>query len=68
MLQVVAAEKSALEAKDEAQMAFDRAMDAKNESEANRAELEDLLNRISETLEKESASPAEIRTVSVCVL
>ena len=63
--QVRAAEITANAAKNDAQMAYDVAMEAKNESETNRAELEDLLNRITQFLGQAGASPTEIRTVSL---
>ena len=55
-------------AKSEAQMAYDLAMSAKNESETSRAELQDLLNRISVFLGQQGASPTDIRTVSTSLL
>ncbi len=51
-------------AKGDAQMAYDKAMEAKNISESSRAELQDLLNRISEFLKQQGARPADIRAVS----
>ena len=51
-------------AKAEAQMAYDRAMQAKNQSEQSRTELEDLITRISDFLGQKGARPADIRAVS----
>lgn len=55
-------------AKADAQMAYERAMEAKNQSETARAQLEDLINRISEFLGASGARPADIRAVSVYFL
>lgn len=55
-------------AKQEAQMAFDKALQAKNESESAKAELDDLINRITEFLSQKGARPADIRAVADEVL
>lgn len=58
------AKRDADEAKDEAQMAYESALVAKNHSETARSDLEDLLIRIQDFLSQSGASPADIRQVS----
>ena len=52
-------------AKADAQMTWDRAWTAKNESEGARAEIQDLLDRITEFLATKGARPANVRSVSM---
>jgi len=56
------------DAKVDAQMAYDRALEAKNQSEGARAELESLLNQITDFMAQEGARPAEIRMLAEEVL
>ena len=53
-------------AHDDAEMAFERAQFAKNQSQTVRIELEELIIAITEFLEQNGASPEDIR--SVCTL
>ena len=55
-------------AKTEAQMAFDRSEQAKNQSEQSRQDLEGLITRISDFLGQKGARPADIRAVGGLVL
>lgn len=50
-------------AKMESQMAYEKALQAKNQSENARSMLEDLLNRIGDFLTQGGATPDEIRQV-----
>jgi len=51
-------------AQSDAQMAHNRAEYAKNESESNLTELQQLIRAITEFLEQGGAKPVEIRAVS----
>ena len=51
-------------AQGDAQMAFTQAEEAKNQSESTRAELESLIEDISEFMAAQGARPADIRAVS----
>jgi len=52
-------------AHDDAEMAFEQAESAKNQSERIRAELQELILAISEFLAQHGARPEDIRTVSI---
>lgn len=52
-------------AKADAQMAWDRAWAAKNESEGAKADLQDLLDQITDFLTHKGARPANVRAVSM---
>jgi len=54
-------------AADAATMTYEKAEQAKNESESNFGDLQELLGAISEFLEQRGAKPFEIRTVSSCL-
>ena len=50
-------------AKDEAQMAYDRALEASNISRSSHADLQELLEKINDFLLAEGAKPSDIRKV-----
>ncbi|ESO91420.1 hypothetical protein LOTGIDRAFT_209765 [Lottia gigantea] len=62
------AKRGAEEAKDDAQMAYDVAVSAKNQSESVRTNLEDLLNRISDFLQPQRASPNDVKKIAAEIM
>lgn len=68
LLDVQGVKQSAIEAREEAQMAYDAAFAAKNISESARTDLEDLLNQISNVLGAPKATPEDVKKVAEEVL
>jgi coxsackievirus/adenovirus receptor len=62
--QVTEAERTCDAASNDAQMAYDAAEKAKTESESVRADLQELIDSISQFMEEKGARPADIRAVS----
>ena len=64
LFQIQGAKQAAEEAKDEAQMAYNAAFEAKNVSENARTDLEELLNEISRVIGTTRARPEDVEAVS----
>ena len=54
--------------KSDAQMAYDTALAAKNQSEGARADIQDMLQKITHFLTEKGARPSEIRAVSIVII
>ena len=63
MIQVQEAAEETNQAKREAQVAFDKASETRNLTEANKKMLTDLLDKITDFLQEGGATPADIRSV-----
>ena len=68
LTQVQGAKQAAEEAKDEAQMAYNAAFEAKNTSERARTDLEELLNEIARVIGTSRARPEDVEAVGSSVL